>query len=173
VPGLIIDLRDNPGGLAGLARNFAGFFFDKEITLFQSYYYNENTAGFEPTHYPTRIEPAPQLYKGPIAVLVSSDCVSACEGFAYALKQDGRAVIVGHYATAGAFGEVGQGQYSLPDNLNMQFPTGKSETPDGKLVIEGVGVIPDILVPVTEDSALGKVDAVLQAAIQALLIQVK
>jgi C-terminal processing protease CtpA/Prc len=51
----------------------------------------------------------------------------------------------------------------------MQFPTGRSITPDGKLVIEGVGVVPDVLVPVTADSALGKVDAVLQAAIQAVL----
>ena len=50
----------------------------------------------------------------------------------------------------------------------MQFPTGKSETPDGKVVIEGVGVTPDITVPVTSDSVLGNSDTVLDAAVQAL-----
>jgi C-terminal processing protease CtpA/Prc len=50
----------------------------------------------------------------------------------------------------------------------MQFPTGRPETPDGELLIEGTGVVPDISVPVTEESALGEVDAVLEAAIEAL-----
>jgi carboxyl-terminal processing protease len=169
VPGLILDLRNNGGGSMGLAMDFAGFFFDKEAVLYQSQYYNANSKQFEDTDYPTRLQPAPVQYTGPVAVLVSSNCVSACEGFAYAMQHDGRAIIVGHTASAGAFGEVGMGQYKLPDDLNMQFPTGRSITPDGKLVIEGVGVVPDVLVPVTADSALGKVDAVLQAAIQAVL----
>jgi len=76
---------------------------------------------------------------------------------------------VGHSPSAGAYGEVGRGQYDLPAGLSMQFPTGRSETPGGDLLIEGVGVLPDILVPVTLESVLGQVDAVLQAAIEALL----
>ena len=110
-------------------------------------------------------------FKGPLAVLVSPNCVSACEGFAYALRQKDRAIIVGHYPTAGAFGEVGRGQYKLPGDLTMQFPTGRPETMDGKLLIEGTGVLLDIQVPVTEETVLGKIDAVLDAAIQALLDQ--
>ena len=51
----------------------------------------------------------------------------------------------------------------------MQLPTGRPETADGELHIEGIGVIPDILVPVTIESATGQVDAVLQAAIDTLL----
>jgi C-terminal processing protease CtpA/Prc len=57
----------------------------------------------------------------------------------------------------------------MPGDLSLQFPTGRPETPDGDLLIEGVGVVPDILVPVTYDSVMGTTDAVLQAAIQALL----
>ncbi len=102
-------------------------------------------------------------------MLVSTDCVSACEGFAFALTHEDRSIIVGHTPSAGAYGEVGQGQYDLPEGFSMQFPTGRSETPDGQLVIEGVGIVPDILVPVTEDSVLGAQDDVLDAAIQALL----
>ena len=173
VPGLIIDLRVNSGGSFGLALDFTGYFFDHEITVSRSAYYNELTGKFEYQDYPSRIKPGPKLYDGPIAVLVSPYCVSACEGFANALNQEGRSVIVGHYPTAGGYGEVGRGQYKLPGDISLQFPTGRSETPDGKLLIEGKGVPLDITVPVTEESATGKVDAVLQAAIEVLSQKIK
>lgn len=168
IPGVIIDVRANSGGSLGMALDFAGYFFKEEFVLYENYYYNDNTQRFESTGYPTRIRPAPQYYEGVVAVLIGPDCISACEGFAYAMQQQGRAIIVGHSPSAGAFGEVGQGQYKLPGNINLQFPTGRSLTSDGQIVLEGRGVVPDILVPITEESALGLVDAVLQAAIQAL-----
>ncbi len=173
IPGVVIDVRANSGGSLGMAMDFAAYFFKEEITLYQNYYYNQNSGQFESTGYPTRIRPAPQYYDGVVAVLVGPDCVSACEGFAYAMQHDGRAIILGHFPTAGAFGEVGQGQYKLPGDLTMQFPTGRSVTPDGEIVIEGNGVTPDTIVPVTEDSILGRVDAVLQAAIDALLKELR
>jgi C-terminal processing protease CtpA/Prc len=169
VPAVIIDLRTNGGGNGGLALYFAGYFFDEEIPLSEHKYYNEVTGEFESRDTPSRIEPAPLLYEGAIAVLVGPECASACEGFANALSQGGRSIIVGHYPSAGMYGEVGRGQYELPGDLSLQFPTGRPETPDGELLIEGVGVVPDILVPVTEESALGIRDAVLEAAINALL----
>jgi carboxyl-terminal processing protease len=168
VSGLIIDIRQNGGGLGQLANDFAGYFFDHEIDLSQEYYYNEKSGKFEVEGAPATVDPGPMLYKGRIAVLVSPDCVSACEGFAFALTQESRSTIVGNFPTAGAFGEVGRGQYKLPDDLTVQFPTGRPETMDGKLLIEGAGIVPDITVPVTEDSALGKVDAVLEAAVKEL-----
>jgi carboxyl-terminal processing protease len=169
VPALILDLRSNGGGNGGLALDFAGHFFDEEIILSEHLYFNDVTGEFEARDTPSRIEPAPVLFEGPVAVLVGPDCASACEGFANAMSQGGRAIIVGHYPSAGMYGEVGRGQYLLPGDLDLQFPTGRPETPDGELVIEGVGVVPDILVPVTEESALGLRDAVLEAAIDALL----
>ena len=101
-------------------------------------------------------------------VLVSPNCISACEGFVYWLTLNNRATVIGHAATAGAFGEVGRGQYTMPGDFDMQFPTGRPETMDGQVLIEGVGIQPDIVVPVTYESALGQVDAVLQAAIDFL-----
>ena len=172
VPGLIIDLRSNGGGSEGLALDFAGFFFDEEIVLSTTEYFNRRTGQFEPQGLPARIKPAPTLFDGPLAVLVSPDCVSACEGFAYALHQGGRSIVVGHTPSAGAFGEVGRGQYNLPGDFSLQFPTGRPLTSDGRVLIEGEGVVPDILVPVTEDSALGRSDAVLEAAVRALLAKV-
>jgi carboxyl-terminal processing protease len=169
IPGLIIDVRNNPGGNGGLALDFAGYFFDESIVLSQRLYYNEISGRFEARGIPSRLEPGPLLYAGPVAVLVGPNCVSACEGFVHALTQGGRAVVVGHAATAGAFGEVGRGQYDLPDGLSMQFPTGRPETLDGRLLIEGTGIQPEVLVPVTFDSAMGIQDAVLEAAVEALL----
>ena len=100
--------------------------------------------------------------------MVSPYCISACEGFSYTLALRDSVTVVGHTPTAGAYGEVGRGQYDLPAELSMQFPTGRSETLDGELVIEGSGVVPDILVPVSEESALGIVDTVLEVAIDVL-----
>jgi len=168
-PGLIIDLRVNSGGSGQLALDFAGYFFDHEIDLYQNRYYSEVTQSFEVSGPFTQLIPGPFEFEGPVAVLVSPYCISACEGFAYALSQEERSIIVGHFPTAGAYGEVGRGQYHLPGDLSMQLPTGRHETPDGELLLEGVGVIPDIAVPVTEESALGEIDAVLDAAVTALL----
>ena len=172
IPGLIIDIRNNSGGSGHLAMDFAGYFFDEEIPLYEGYYYSEKTGDFESDDNPTRITPGPSLYEGAIAVLVSPYCVSACEGFAYALTQQNRSLVIGAHPTAGAFGEVGRGQYELPEDISIQFPTGRPETPDGKLLIEGSGVIPDILVPVTEEGALGDTDLVLQTAVETLLDEI-
>jgi len=57
----------------------------------------------------------------------------------------------------------------LPGGISMQFPFGRPETLDGELLIEGTGVLPDILVPVTSESVLNQEDTVLQAAIEELL----
>lgn len=168
IPGLIIDLRQNGGGNSGLALDFAGYLFEKEITLSRSAYYNENTGKFEFVELPRTIEPAPTYYAGKVAVLVGPECISACEGFAYALAHNQRSTIVGHAPTAGAYGEVGRGQYKLPDDLSLQFPTGRTVNPDGEIIIEGQGVAPDIQVPKTRDSVLGREDTVLQAAVDAL-----
>jgi C-terminal processing protease CtpA/Prc len=170
IPGVIIDVRNNGGGSLGMALQYAGYFFDDEFELYQNFYYNENTGKFEATERTTRVEGAPLHYEGRVAVLVGTNCVSACEGFAYAMQQQERAIIVGHTPSAGAFGEVGQGQYRLPGDLTMQLPTGRSQTlTGGEVVLEGTGVVPDVQVPVTAESALGQVDAVLQAAVEALM----
>lgn len=169
IAGLIVDLRSNGGGRSDLPLQFSGYFFDETVPLYQNYYFRQDSQSFEPAGDPAKIEPAPLLYEGPIAVLVGPDCASACESFAFALSTGGRSIIVGHYPTAGAFGEVSRGQYAMPGNISIQFPTGKSLTLIGQLVIEGTGVVPQVVVPVTVESALGEEDTVLEAAIQALL----
>ncbi len=168
IGGLVIDLRSNGGGSGGLAADFAGYFFAEEVEVYRSAYYNDLTGVFEFRDTPNTLSPGPLFFSGRVALLVGPNCISACEGFAHMVRLSSQAVVVGHTPSAGAFGEVGQGQYELPGGFSMQFPTGRPETPEGRLLIEGMGVVPDILVPVTEASALGAVDAVLEAAIQHL-----
>ncbi len=165
---LVIDVRINGGGSLGMATDFAGYFFDHTVEIGQSAYFNDVLGDFENTPGTWEVDPAPMQYTGKVAVLVGPNCVSACEAFAYMMQREGRAIIVGHTPSAGGFGEVGQGQFDLPGDYSMQFPTGRTLTPDGSLLLEGVGVIPDILVPVTFESAMGEVDAVLDAAVEAL-----
>ncbi|MCD6402088.1 MAG: hypothetical protein J7L73_09195 [Anaerolineales bacterium] len=172
IDGIILDLRVNGGGNSELANDIAGYFFFKEITVSQSSYYNHKTGEFEVREPKATIKPGPKYFDKPIAVLISPYCVSACEGFSYALALRNNTIVAGHYPTAGAYGEVGRGQYDLPDDFSMQFPTGRSEKPDGSLLIEGKGVIPDVLVPITESSALGLEDTVLNAAIKVLLDEI-
>ncbi len=168
VPGLIIDMRVNGGGSSGLANAFAGYFYDEEVTISRRSYFNDLLGEFEYKDPPGRIKPGPVLFDGPVAVLVSPYCISACEGFTYALTHRENTTVIGHFPTSGAFGEVGRGQYELPADLSLQFPTGRAETPQGELLIEGTGVVLDIVVPITEQSALGEIDSVLEAAIEAL-----
>jgi C-terminal processing protease CtpA/Prc len=173
IPGLIIDMRINSGGSLGLALNYAGYFFQEEFEVYISSYYNERLGEWEYDDHPTKIEPGPVYYDGKVAVLIGPDCISACEVFSAMLATNDRSIIVGHFPTAGAFGEVGRGQYEIPGGYSMQFPTGRPETLDGDLFLEGTGVIPDIEVPITYESALGASDAVLEAAIQALLVELE
>ena len=169
VSALVLDLRNNGGGSGGLAMDFVGYFFDEEIIVAETLYYNELSGEFEANEYPSKIKPAPMLFEGKVAVLVSPNCVSACEWFSNAMTVDDRAVVVGSYPTNGAAGEVGRGQYTLPFDINMQFPTGRPQTMNGELLIEGVGVVPSVVVPVTLDVVLGDGDPVLDAAVEALL----
>lgn len=173
VPALIIDLRVNYGGSGGLALDFSDYFYDEEVVLWSRESYNELLGDFELGEFPARIKPGELFYDGPIAVLISPSCISACEGFAYALTSTGRATAVGTAGTAGAFGDVGSGQYTMPGDWSMQFPTGRPIDAEGNVVIEGVGVQPDIHVPKTRESVLGIGDPILDAAIEALLEEIQ
>jgi carboxyl-terminal processing protease len=167
-PGLILDLRMNSGGFSGLALNFVGYFYDETILVAQHASYNDLLGEWEYSDYPTEIEPAPAYYDGPIIVIISPNCVSACEGFTYWLMHNSRATVIGYAGTAGAYGGVGTGQYAMPGDIDMQFPTSRSETPDGDLIIEGVGVLPDVVVPLTYEDALGQADTLLDKAVELL-----
>ena len=104
VTGIIIDLRDNGGGVP---LGLAGFLTNQTINLGQLEYYNKLTGKFEPQDQPDQILPNQEQYHfDKIAVLVGLNCDSACELEAYGFSKVPGAVVVGEYPTAGVEAEV-------------------------------------------------------------------
>jgi C-terminal peptidase prc len=168
--GIILDVRSNGGGLVQLAMAMAGRFFPDYRRL-ADWYYADGMGDFAYRGFIETLVSEP-YYAGPVAVLVNEMTASAGELFAYAMQTDQRALVVGYTPSAGAAGEITDGQYTLPGSLTVQIPTGRSVNPEtGKVLIEGQGVIPDIRVPRTWESLMSSQDEVLLAAEATLLGQ--
>jgi len=160
---LIIDMRVNGGGTnLGLA----GFFYDQNIPIGQLEYYSEQTGQFEPEGLLDEVYPNEEQYSfDPIVLLVDQYCASACELEAYGFSQVPGMVVMGENPTAGMEAEVARGEFVLPGNITLTIPTGRFMKPDGTILLEGVGVVPQITIPTTVESLISGEDAVLNAAV--------
>ncbi len=172
VPALIIDMRQNTGG-SPLGSFFAGYFVEERIDLNRTYYYSEKTGEFETYGPPDYTEPDGDLYyDGQLGVLVSPGCMSACEDVAWTLSQLEQTRVFGYYPSDGIYGEVARGQYQLPGGYAFQAPTGMTKDMDGEIIIEGTGVVPDVHVPITEETMYAEYvegeDVVLKHAIEVM-----
>lgn len=169
IPGLVIDMRNNGGGFGFLADQMAAYFFEEEIEIgtgaawdesLQDFYTDPNTTD---KFYPP---PADMQYLGKIAVIVSPNCSSACEFFAHDMTIQDRATIVGHYPTGGLGGGVKD--FNMPDGVTVRFPVARPLDLEGNIVIEDVGVVPDVIVPVDETTLFSDGDPLLEAAVNVL-----
>ncbi len=167
VPGLIVDMRQNGGGSGFLADQMAAYFFNESFVLGNTGRYDEDLDDF---YFDSRSEerfylPAEELrYKGEVAVIVGPNCASACEFFSYDMTIDDRAVIVGHYPTAGLGGSVKD--VAMPEGEMFRFTQGRAVDSEGQIHIEGIGVPPSLDVPINEETLLDDGDPLLEAAIQ-------
>ncbi|HYO30496.1 MAG TPA: S41 family peptidase, partial [Thermomicrobiales bacterium] len=168
VPALIVDIRDNGGGLSKLPVYMAGSFYDEPFTLAEQIFIDE---GGEPALTAIeRVEPAPMKWRGPVAVLIGPDCASACELLAAALARNPANLVVGMGATAGV--EGGVFPWLLPEGIAFRAPLIGYRDDAGEIFLEGTGVQPNVRVPKTAETLLltqGAPDAVLGAAEAALL----
>jgi carboxyl-terminal processing protease len=140
---LIIDLRNNPGGLLDQAVAVCSKFLRRGVLVVSTEgrnpgpdtkLYNANGSGDE-------------LDGMPIVVLVNSDSASAAEIVAGCLQDRGRALIMGE-KTFGK-GSV-QSIIPLQDGAALRLTTAKYYTPSHK-VIHGEGITPDSVVPMSDD----------------------
>jgi hypothetical protein len=106
-------------------------------------------------------------YDGRVAVIVGPDCVSACEFFTYDMTLEERATIIGHYPTGGLGGSVDE--VLMPEDEAFRFTQGRAVDAEGNIHIEGIGVVPDVDVPLDEAAVLGEEDVLLRAAIRYLI----
>lgn len=131
--GLILDLRQNPGGLLEQSIRISDLFLQEGTivsTVGQGNKLREKklatTAGTEP------------LY--PIVVLVDPGSASASEIVSGALKNNDRAIVVGD--TTFGKGSV-QVLYEFPDSSALKLTVAQYLTP-GEISIQGRGIVPDL-----------------------------
>lgn len=147
VDALIIDLRRNGGGDPAMVQYMCSYFFDKRVHLNSIY---RRTTG-DTTEYwtiPVRGKKMPQV---PIYVLTSQFTFSGAEEFAYNMKTQKRATLIGE--TTGGGANPGD-RFDINDKLFIFIPTGRAINPITHTNWEGTGVSADIQVPA--DQALEK-----------------
>ena len=139
---LILDLRNNPGGLLNSAVDVCAQFLPPSTKVVST----QGRAASQQRDYATSAL-AHTRPPFPLAVLVNEGSASGAEIVCGALKDLHRAVIVGE--TTFGKGSV-QNVLQLPDGSALRFTTAKYYTPS-RQVINGNGVTPNIQVPMTSD----------------------
>jgi carboxyl-terminal processing protease len=152
--GMILDLRGNPGGIAGLAMGMAGWFLDEQRYL-GTMHTREAPLKFV-------ISPRPETYGGPLAILVDGCSGSTAEIFAGGMQDLRRARIFGT-RTAGA--ALPSSVEKLPNGDGFQFAHAHYVSAGGR-PLEGVGVIPDVEIALRREALLQGRDQALEAAVQ-------
>jgi carboxyl-terminal processing protease len=139
IKGLIIDLRNNPGGLLNqaveVANSFIGEGFSNGLVVY--------TEGREPSSkmkLSTKIGDKEPHY--PIVILVNGGSASASEILAGAMQDHKRAIIMGTQT----FGKGSvQSVMPLRENAGLKLTTARYYTPSGRS-IQAKGITPDIIV---------------------------
>ncbi|MGH7799067.1 MAG: S41 family peptidase [Thermodesulfobacteriota bacterium] len=136
--GLILDLRNNPGGLLTQAVDVADEFIDEGLIVSVKGRVEDQSTDY----YATKKDNTPGY---PIIVLVNKGSASASEVVAEALQDKKRAIILG----TKTFGKGSvQSIIKLEDGSGLKLTTAKFYAPSGRSINQ-VGVIPDVIV---EDS---------------------
>ena len=141
--GIVLDLRNNPGGLLETAVQVVDSFLDSK-NLHNKY--NDRivyTEGRLPeAQYSAKATGSDILSGAPIVILINNGSASASEIVAGALQDYGRALIVG--TTSFGKGSV-QTVIPLDKNHALKLTTALYHTPSGR-VIQNVGIVPDVAI---------------------------
>ena len=131
--GLVMDLRDNPGGLLDQAVKISDLFLDKGNIVSIKGRQKRNTQIF-------KAHPSDEDRKYPIVVLINGGSASASEIVAGALQDHSRALILG--TTSFGKGSV-QTVRHLKDGFGIKYTIARYYTPNGRS-IQAKGIEPDI-----------------------------
>jgi len=136
--GVILDLRNNPGGLLDQAVKVADTFLDKGVIVSTRGRNKQEQMVFE-------AHPDDSYTDFPMIVMVNGGSASGSEIVAGALQDHKRAIILG--TTTFGKGSV-QTILPLPEGAGLRLTTAKYYTPSGDS-IQATGIKPDMVVPLT------------------------
>jgi C-terminal peptidase prc len=154
VKGMIIDLRNNPGGIAMLATAIAKEFCTKNYNL------GIQTGRAMTLKFPVFAQAKP--YTGKVVLLLNKNSASTSEVLAAGMQTHKTVQIVGENSAGMALPSV---MVSLKDGSVFQYPIADFKTVDGK-TIEGIGVKPEKIISHSQASLKLAKDAFIEAAIQ-------
>lgn len=138
---LIVDLRQCGGGDPETVMLLASYFYDTKTHLNDIYWRDENRTE---QRWTTDTVPGNRYGEArKVYVLTSGDTFSACEDFAYALKNNGRATLVGE--TTGGGAHPGN-PHRVAAHFQMFVPDGRAINPVTHTDWEAVGVVPNVQV---------------------------
>ena len=164
---VVLDLRDNGGGSVDVLKKMVGFFFDKEVKIFDEKRRKESKTLMS--------KPSSNGFKGDLIVLVNQGSASASEVFSRLVQLEKRGKVIGDKS----MGAVMESQFhELNSGIGSMLLAGASVTmadlvmSDGKS-LEKVGVMPDEIVrPTGADLAASK-DPVLAYAAKLAGVNIK
>jgi carboxyl-terminal processing protease len=162
--GIVIDLRGNPGGLAGMAGGVAGHLLNDTLLIgtlrqrTQQLVFKANPRRVSSGSPPVAVLP----FTGPVAILMDPLSGSTSEFFAAGLQGLGRARIVGEVSAGRALPAL---MDRLPNDDVLMHVIADLTDSKGRRV-EGVGVIPDQVVPLNAKSLEAGRDDALEAALR-------
>jgi carboxyl-terminal processing protease len=161
--GIVVDVRNNPGGYLSASVEAAAQFMDPgSIVLFQ-----QSGNGDRKTY---RTDGGGAAAQVPVAVLINKGSASASEILAGALRDNRHAVLVGEKS----FGKgTVQNVHELSDKSGLRVTTAQWLTPSEK-PIQGVGLLPDQVVELPPTATISSEatradDAQLDAAVRSIL----
>ena len=137
--GLVLDLRNNPGGLLSSVVNVASEFLSGGLVLYEINSHGERTDW--------KVKTGGRAQKVPMVVLINAFSASASEVLSGAIIDHGRAQVVG--TTSFGKGSVNTLR-PLKDGSGVYFSIARWYTPNGSL-IEGVGITPNVVVEVSPE----------------------
>jgi carboxyl-terminal processing protease len=136
--GIILDLRNNPGGLLDQAIEVSDLLLPEGLIV-----YTKGRSESQKVEYKAGSDPEEKKWDCPIVILINGGTASAAEIVTGALRDNKRAIVLG----TKSFGK-GSVQTIIPmrENTALRLTTARYYTPNGTS-IHGVGIVPDIEVP--------------------------
>jgi carboxyl-terminal processing protease len=156
--GLVLDLRNNPGGYLQMAIEIASEFLPRGTLVVTEAERGEQNRELRATR-------GGQALQVPLAVLVNGGSASASEIVAGAIQDHGRGALVGEIT----FGKGSvQHTHTLSDGSSLRVTIARWVLPGGR-ILNGDGLEPDVVVSTTPDEVAEGRDVQLERAVEYLL----